>query len=377
MAIAPQFQSYGALSRIAQCLSPYEPKNILLVTGKGSYAACGAKAIIDEELIEYDITHFFDFDINPKIEDAIRGAKLAIEAEIDLILAIGGGSSMDIAKLIKAFMPDLANAEEIAKGIAPVTPSSIPLITVPTTAGSGSEATHFAVVYIGKDKYSLASSSLSPSAFILDGQLLKTASPYQRTVNGLDAMAQALEGAWAVNSTPDSRVLSFESLELLVKHLPTMINSDKPNDLQSVLAAAHLAGRVINTTKTTAAHAFSYAFSTYHDIPHGHAVWMTLPAIFATHLSAQPSRVQDPRGPEHVGKVLDQLSTILQIPSPDQSEQYLKNLMQSMGAEPDMRKLGADDPALRRFLSQQVNAERLGNNPVKLSPSDIARIFHY
>ena len=371
------FQSYGSLSYIDECIAPFKPKNILLVTGKGSYSACGAKAIIDSTLNAYTLTHFFDFDINPKIEDAVRGAKLAIESEIDLILAVGGGSPMDIAKLIKAFMPDLANAEDIATGTTEVTASSIPLITVPTTAGSGSEATHFAVVYIGKDKYSLASPFLSPDAFILDGQLLKTASPYQRAVNGLDAMAQALEGAWAVSSTPESRAWSFEALGLLVKHLPTMIKSDASDDLQNVLIAAHLAGRVINTTKTTAAHAFSYAFSSYHDIPHGHAVWMTLPAIFATHISADPASVQDPRGPKHVRDVIDQIATILGIPSADQSEHHLKAFMSSLGVEPDMRKLGADELEHRKFLSQQVNAERLGNNPISLSQADIGRIFHY
>ncbi|RZV43158.1 MAG: iron-containing alcohol dehydrogenase, partial [Acidimicrobiales bacterium] len=281
--------TYGSLSRIRKCVSPYYPRHILLVTGRGSFEACGAKAILDTELDDYQVTRFYDFEINPKLEDAVHGAKLAIESEIDLILAVGGGSPMDIAKLIKAFMPDVENSEKIAKGNIAVTPSSIPLITVPTTAGSGSEATHFAVVYIGKDKYSLASPDLSPQAYILDGQLLRSASPYQRAVNGLDAMAQALEGAWAVNSTKESRRRSYKALALLVKSLPTMVKSDTPSYLQNVLLAAHLAGQVINTTKTTAAHAFSYAFSSYHDVPHGHAVWMTLPAIFSKHLTAEDS----------------------------------------------------------------------------------------
>ena len=371
------YTRYGSLSDIENCLAPFRPRRILLVTGRRSYEACGAKAIIDTRLSDYHLTHFYDFDINPKLEDAVRGAKLAIASEIDLILAIGGGSPMDIAKLIKAFMPDVANAENIATAKAPVAASSIPLITVPTTAGSGSEATHFAVVYIGKDKYSLASPHLSPDAFILDGQLLKTASPYQRAVNGLDAMAQALEGAWAVNSTHESRALSYEALELLVEHLPAMISSNTPDDLQNVLRAAHLAGQVINTTKTTAAHAFSYAFSSYHDVPHGHAVWMTLPAIFDKHVGANPDAIQDPRGPEHVSSVLRKLSEILGIPLGASCETHLKNFMRSIGVEPDMIKMGADTATQRQFLSQQVNAERLGNNPVKLSPTDIADIFNY
>lgn len=366
---------YGGLSRVGELLSKFKAKRVFLVTGRGSYSACGAKAILDDALANIVVERFFDFEVNPKIEDGIRGAEAAKTFGADLILAVGGGSPMDVAKLIKAFLPDIDSAEAMVRGVIPVPPTDCPLICVPTTAGSGSEATHFAVVYIGKDKFSLASPALLPEGAILDGQLLKTASAYQRAVNGLDAMAQATEGAWAAKSTAETRALSYTSIEALVAHLPTLVAGNDPDALQAVMVAANEAGQVINVTKTTAPHAFSYAFTSYHDVPHGHAVWMTLPAIFGRHLKAPAAAVSDPRGEGHFRDIMIRLSNLYKLTSAETAEAELKVFMQSLDVEPDMKRIGANTVEARAFLASKVNRERLGNNPVALSETDIAEIF--
>ena len=367
--------AYESLSRIGEILDTHGAKSIFLVTGRGSYSECGAKDVLDKALADYRVERFFDFEINPKIEDGIRGAHAANAFGADLILAVGGGSPMDVAKLIKAFMPDPAAAEDMVRGMIPVAAGGPSLICVPTTAGSGSEATHFAVVYIGKDKFSLASPSLLPDGRILDGFLLRTASPYQRAVNGLDALAQATEGAWAAKSTDKSRALSFAAIEALTVHLPKMVNENEPIALQAVMEAASHAGEVINITKTTAPHAFSYAFTSYHDISHGHAVWMTLPAVFSLHQRADKAAISDPRGEVHFRSVMDRLATLYNLRDTDNCEVALKNFMVSLGVVADMKALGADTVEKRQFLASKVNRERLGNNPVVLSDGDIARIF--
>ena len=366
---------YGGLSRIVELLSKFKAKRVFLVTGRGSYSACGAKAILDEVLADVVVERFYNFEVNPKIEDGIRGAEAAKSFKTDLILAVGGGSPMDVAKLIKAFLTDISSAEAMVRGDQHVPPSDCPLICVPTTAGSGSEATHFAVVYIGKDKFSLASPTLLPEGAILDGQLLKTASPYQRAVNGLDAMAQATEGAWAAKSTPDTRALSYSSIEALVAHLPAMVSGNAPEALQAVMVAANEAGQVINVTKTTAPHAFSYAFTSYHNVPHGHAVWMTLPAVFGRHLNSPASAITDPRGEGHFRDIMIRLLNLYKLTSVETAEAELKVFMQSLDVEPDMKRIGANAVETRAFLASKVNRERLGNNPVALSETDIAEIF--
>jgi len=102
--------------------------------------------LVDAALEGDDFVRFSDFDVNPKIQDAERGIALAIEAGVDLIVGVGGGSVMDMAKLIKAFYTAPEKSKELAKGELAICDSGVPMVLIPTTAGSGSEATHFAAI---------------------------------------------------------------------------------------------------------------------------------------------------------------------------------------------------------------------------------------
>ena len=172
------FESFEKLKNL------YSGKSILLVTGQASYKSSGAEKVLNSVLKNETVEKFSDFSVNPKLEDAERGVAIAIEANIEVIIAVGGGSVIDMAKLIKALYSTPNLATEIAKGEVSMTDPEIPLVVAPTTAGSGSEATHFAVVYIGADKYSLASSLLLPETVILDGKLTASGSSYQKACNG-------------------------------------------------------------------------------------------------------------------------------------------------------------------------------------------------
>ena len=222
--------------------------------------------------------------------------------------------------------------------------SKIPIIAVPTTAGSGSEATHFAVVYIGTDKYSLAAEFLLPTAVILDGSLTISGSKYQKTCNVLDAMAQAIESAWATRSTKESLEYSLESIELGWSTLKDFIKqSCKPEVAQKMITASNLAGKAINISKTTAPHAWSYGFTSFFDIPHGHAIWLTLPAIFEAHLRAKKSSVNDPRGKKHLSSIMNLLTEKLNLRKDQDTELQLNDFLSDIGVESKMENLGVDN----------------------------------
>lgn len=366
----------NCLSDLPGILKHDTPQRILLVTGKASFTACGAKAITRTALANHQVLHFSDFAVNPKLQDAIRGADLARAQGIDLILAIGGGSVLDMAKLIKAFYASPGAEKTLAQGKTPVTDPDIPLIAVPTTAGSGSEATHFAVVYIGADKYSLTAPCLLPDQVILDGALLASANPYQKACNLLDALAQAIESAWAVGSTEESRDYSFKAIDLITKHAHAMVRPDADDTTQQAMAeAANLAGKAINISKTTAAHAWSYGITGTYGIPHGHAVWLTLPAIFQIHAQADDAQVNDPRGPSHLRAIMARLMQALGINTPEHASTALRYFMSEIGVESDLTKSGPDTSDKRAALSKQVNMQRMSNNPVRLSDTDIQTIF--
>lgn len=193
---------------------------------------------------------------------------------------------------------------------------------------------------------------------------------------GLDALSQAIESAWATGSTETSRQLSFKAVSLCVKYLKNVV--DGANDeasLQGMLDAANLAGQAINTSKTTAAHAWSYGITSQYGLPHGHAVWLTLPAIFQIHANITPSKITDIRGAAHLSDVMSNLMNLLSISSSKQAARILRNYLTSIKIDIDMSKFGLDTTIKRKQLSQNVNMQRMGNNPVQFSTEDVNSIF--
>lgn len=361
-------QEYHGLKYLEDLKNLYDGKKILIVTGKKSFEISGAKEVCDRVLAAQDTRFFSDFAVNPKISDAMTGAIFAREENIEVILAIGGGSVMDMAKLIKAFYNAEDNEQDLVVGKRKVADPNIPIIAIPTTAGSGSEATHFAVVYIGSDKYSLASEFLLPEAVILDGSLTLSGGQYLKTCNALDAMAQAIESFWAAGSTDQSRKFALSALELGWQVLPRYISDNcSEQDAQKMLEAANLAGQAINISKTTAAHAWSYAFTSYYNIPHGHAVWLTLPKIFAIHAAADDKAITDQRGTTHLRDIMNILIDTLSLSKNTPFDEQLCTFLNDINIEHQMAKLGLADQNKRKNLSLEVNMERMGNNPVNLN----------
>ena len=359
---------FGSLAKLKTLSYFGKNKKILLVTGKDSFARCGAKTIVEKILEDQNTIQFSNFFVNPKLDDAISGAKLAREEKIDIIIGIGGGSVIDMAKLIKALYLSKDKEINLIKGNLRLSDPKIPLIAIPTTAGSGSEATHFAVVYIGEDKYSLASEYLLPNAVILDGELVTTASRYQKTCSALDAMAQAIESFWAVGSTQESRQFSLTALKLGWGILPNFISGNcSPEITQNMLLASNFAGKAINISKTTSAHAWSYAFTSKLNVPHGHAVWLTLPQIFEIHAHANESQVIDKRGLDHLRNMIRNLSNVLKLTHTENYASQLFTFLQSIEIESNMAKLGADSNSIRSLICNLVNLERMQNNPVNLN----------
>ena len=368
---------FRGLERLDELSRLYAGKNILLVTGKESFNSCGAKKIIEAKLKKENVIYFNNFSINPKVEDAIVGTNIARTKNIEVIIAVGGGSVIDTAKLIKGFFNAEGKEAELLKGDYNVIDSNIPIIAIPTTAGSGSESTHFAVAYIGSNKYSLASKCLLPKAVILDGALTLSGSKYQKTCNALDAMAQGIESAWASNSSAESIKYSFDSLELGWDIFINFIQPSCSDKIaQKMIVASNLAGKAINISKTTSAHAWSYAFTSFYDIPHGHAIWLTLPAIFHAHSIADRNDIIHPKGQKYLFSIINMIKDKLNLEKNTNIEKQLNSFLNKIDIKYRMEDLGLDTIKKRSWVSKQINIERMMNNPVDLNTykSEIFRI---
>ncbi|MBB6467123.1 phosphonate metabolism-associated iron-containing alcohol dehydrogenase [Aminobacter lissarensis] len=210
-----------------------------------------------------------------------RFAKLAVQPEV--VVALGGGSVIDSAKVFAAALGDFATVDAYLKKRAGAeTIKPWPLIAVPTTAGTGSEVTCWGTVWdnAGGVKFSLAHPGLYPEFSIVDPDLM-LGKPRELTVQtGLDALSHALESLWNRNSNPVSMAHAVMAARGVLSTLPLLANDLRNADLRERMArAATLAGFAFSNTKTAIAHSLSYPITLRHGVPHGIACSFSLPMI--------------------------------------------------------------------------------------------------
>src|SRR3989344_471040 len=193
-----EFIGPNAIGKLADILSEVRPNNIFLVAGKSSYKTCGAEKKLEKLLKNFNLVYFNGFLPNPNINDVNNGIALFKKSKPDFVIAVGGGSVIDIAKAVNIISCQTGKPEDYIKGRALIERQGKPLVAVPTTSGSGSEATHFAVVYINGKKYSLAHHFIMPDYAIVDANLTLSLPIRITAETGMDALSQAIESYWAV-----------------------------------------------------------------------------------------------------------------------------------------------------------------------------------
>ena len=332
----------GAINHLASAI--ISARKALLITGKASFEKCGAAGkvlpMLDDARINY--TRFSDFSTNPDTIGLAKALDAARQVEPDTIIAVGGGSAIDMAKLTRHKL----------EGKRPL------LIAVPTTAGTGSEATQFAVLYDNGIKTSVEAPGMMPDIAIVDPVFTYNTPPYLTACAGFDALAQAIEAYWNKNADDRSDHLALEAMELLYQALPRLIDNPADNSTRDQVArGAHLAGQAISITRTTAPHAFSYPFSVHYGYPHGHAVALTFPFIAEINLTR-------PGLPDNKKRKLINLLGL-----EGGICRTLSAYTHSLGLAP--ARADYDIP----LLQSQINLARLANNPAEITAQDANTIL--
>lgn len=361
---------YNKLEDLKRILGNLKIRRVFLVTGRKSYEESKSKQRLDLLLKNFITTRFQVCQSNPRLENILKGAKIFGSFRPDLIMAIGGGSVQDTAKLLSIIPDQLETANEIIMGRIKPKPRSIAFVSIPTTSGSGSEATHFAVVYKDEIKYSVASEYLIPDYVILDPTLTWSMPPYITAVTGMDALSQAIESYWAVGATKESKLFAHEALSTILPVFPEVVMKPNPDSRYKMLMGAHLAGKAINISKTTAPHAMSYIISTLYNIPHGQAVALTLPYFFEYNLNTSGNYN---RGINEtiISDIRANLCKLFDCKDVSEGKRKLIRLIKNSGLKTNISELGDCD---RRYFSKiidGVNTERLINNPKTITKQNL------
>lgn len=354
---------YDSYKKLYSILEEYSPKKIFLVTGKKSYFLSGAEKLLSEFINKYNYFRFYDFETNPKLKDLIKGIKIFNKEKCDIVIGVGGGSVMDIAKSISILATQQGDLEEFIKGKISLKKRQIPSIMIPTTAGTGSESTHFSVIYINKTKYSLAHNLILSNFVILDPIFTKNLPPYITACTCMDALCQGIESFWSVNSTKKSRTYSKQAIELIISNIIKNVNNPDMISREKMLIASNLAGKAINIARTTAPHAVSYPITSYFNIPHGHAVALTLPYFIEFNNNVSLENLQDNRGIEFIKDRMSQLFTVLKVKTADKAKDKLVSIMKGISVETKLSKLGINRNNIDIIIENGFNPQRMKNNP--------------
>lgn len=364
----------GSVSFLKKILSDKAPKKIFLVTGKNSFIHSGARDRIEPILNNYCYFRFFDFESNPKVEDVERGVYLFNQNKCDLIIAVGGGSVIDMAKLINIFHSEKGDLSPYI--ISNITKGGIvPFVALPTTSGTGSESTHFAVAYIDKKKYSVSSNKLLPETVLINPSFTFSASKYLTAVTGIDAFAQAIESYWSVNSNDESKEYSKKAIKILWDNLPLAVNKNDKKAKEKISWASHLAGKAINIAKTTAPHAVSYPFTTYFNIPHGHAVALTLSYFMEYNYNVNQNDCNDSRGSEYVKNSIEEILNFIDATSIEKGVAKINEFLNEVGINKKISNLKITKEEIKFKVLRNINLERLNNNPRKVNFNHLYNYF--
>jgi len=291
----------------------------------------------------------------------------------DCIVAVGGGATMDAAKLIAMRASNALALDQLTPtGYAP---NRIPIVAVPTTAGSGSEATHFAVLFVDEQKTSVSHPSLQPEWAIVDPSLIATAPQSVAAAAGLDVLCQSIESLWSINSDSKSIAFSTQALQLAAPSLRDAI-IDRDSEAQRRLAfASHLAGQAINHTFTTVCHALSYMLTARYNIPHGVAAASTLPAALLLNagvLTAGDRAAHCSEGTERCIGILKKVFGALDV---EAIASELVLLIRAVGGAGSIAELDLPDDYDARLHAQSVDPQRLSNNPTKVTVEDSVNLL--
>ena len=318
---------------------------------------------------------FSDFTPNPLYDQVCKGVDLFQITKCDSILAVGGGSAIDVAKCIKlavlakegnaSLIPPLVSTRVECDG------SKIPFIAIPTTAGTGSESTHNAVMYYEGAKQTVTNDGVLPDYAILEPSVLKTLPLYQKKCTMMDALCQGIESWWSVNSTEESYEYSRKTIELIMENWRNYIFDNDDEAAAQIMLGANYGGKAINITQTTAAHAMSYKITSLYGLPHGHAVAVCLPEIWEYMLNNLDKCI-DKRGSDYLLDIFMDIAHAMGCENPHQAIVCLRHMMVDMELWNPVSDRKEDDLLM---LSASVNLVRLKNNPIELKDKTIRYLY--
>ena len=357
-----------------QEIKKYITKNekVLIITDQG-LVSVGIVEIVIRELkglgAVYEV--YDQVEVNPRPQTVQKCLAQVKEMQASVIIGLGGGSPLDVAKIVSALATNPGTLEEYQWEGRKMDNPGLPFIAIATTAGTGSEVTRIAVIIDRNVKKGIVNDYLYPTVAIVDPFLMKSLPPHLTSTTGLDALTHAIEAYTGMGSTPFSDAFACEAIKLIAQYLPRAFkNGEDMLAREQVANASSLAGIAMDQAGLGIVHAMSSPVASYYDVPHGLANAVLLPHAMRFNLEVAPEKFANIArlfGEETSGissleaahKAVDRVNQFcLELQIPDKYYEYTPTIE-------EIKQFGKE--ASETFLAR--------NNPKKVEPESCVKIF--
>ncbi|WP_003542231.1 iron-containing alcohol dehydrogenase [Desulfotomaculum nigrificans] len=363
----------NSINELAKEVSLFKAKKVLLVTDPGVIKA-GLHEKVTSCLtgagISFDI--FDGVEPDPSIATATKAARMAQEVQAEVLVALGGGSAIDTAKSASILSKSGGNLKDYA-GVNKVQEAGMPLIAIPTTAGTGSEVTVFAVMSDpdNNEKFTISSPLIAPNTTILDPVLTLTLPPSLTAFTGMDALTHAIEAYTSVVAQPATDALALKAIELIMNNLRTAVGrGDNLKARENMLQAALLAGAAFNNANLGLCHAIASPLGGYFHVPHGLANAVMLPYVMEYNMTTAAEKFADIA--RLIG-VADQGSNVRVMAR--KAVEAVKELAQDIKIPAKLRDVGAKEEQLPMVAKDALKSIQLRFNARVSGERDILELL--
>lgn len=368
------YSGADSVEKLAEIAAAKQAKRVCLVTDKGIYNSGIAKKPIEVlEKAGLEVLVKNEVPTEPSVYELTDFYKELKEKEIDLIVAIGGGSVIDISKMTAALLTNPEFAEDIRKSEKLIN-DPIPMVAIPTTSGTGAETTANAIFLFPEEnlKVGIVNERLLPSYVILDVTLTTGLPPKLTASTGVDALCHAMEAYISILSNPFVEMLAQKAIQLICRSIEKAFRDG--SDLKAredMQLGAFYAGLCLTTASTVAVHALSYPLGGKYHIPHGVSNAILLPHVMDLNLSCCRKEYT-----ELAPLMVPEIEKVPKEEWPEAVVSYLYDLMKRLEIPDSLLKFGVQPEDLDYLTENAVKVERLLlKNPKKLTKEEIKMIY--
>ena len=365
----------GARKELPGVVARLGYKKALVVTDKGLMKFGVAKMVLDvldEAAIPYEI--YDEVKPNPTVTNVKMGVEACKKAEADFIIAIGGGSSMDTAKGIGIICNNPEFSDVISlEGVADTKKKTVPIIALPTTAGTAAETTiNYVIIDEEKQKKMVCVDPNDiPAVAIIDAELMYSLPKSLTAATGMDAMTHAIEGLITKGAWELSDMFEIKAIEMIHKYLPIAVNEPtNPVGRDGMAVAQYVAGMAFSNVGLGVDHGMAHPLSALHDIPHGVACAMLLPTVMKFNAPAALPKYVD------IAKALGVYKDgKTQQEAADAACTEIDNLSRLVGIPTHLSELGITEKDIDALADQAIVDVCTPGNPREVTRDDIVALY--